>query len=163
MTLYEMTEQAAALYELLCSEEIDEQMFEQVLNDTLEAIGADEKINSYCIVLRQLKADEEANKAEKKRFEGRIKMYANGQKRMKKALEDFLTATGKDKAKTDKFTLYHTTSKAVEVTDINAIPDEYIKPRREDDVMKSEIAKAIKDGKEIPGAVLVTNQPLVIR
>lgn len=159
MTLYEMTEHTAALYELLCAEEIDEQTF----NDTLEAIGTDEKINSYCIVIRQLKADTDACKAEKKRFDERIRCFDNAQKRMKEALENFMTATGKDKAKTDKFTLYHTTSKTIKITDLNAVPDEYIKPRKEDDVMKSEIAKAIKDGEKVPGAEIIVTHPLAIR
>ena len=158
-SLYEMTQNTARLYEMLMLGEIDEQTF----NDTLESIGADEKINSYCIIIRQLKADIEDCKAEKKRFEERIKTFESGQERMKEALEAFMTATGKDKVKTNKFTLYHTTSKSVEITDLNAIPDEYIKPRREDDVMKKEITAAIKDGKQVAGAKLVIRKPLVIR
>ncbi len=43
MNIYEMTQQAEALYELLCLGEIDEQTF----NDTLEAIGTDDKVNTY--------------------------------------------------------------------------------------------------------------------
>lgn len=159
ITLYEMTTQATILYEMLTTGEIDEDVF----NDTLESIGADEKINSYCAIIRQLKAEKEANKAEKKRFEERIKQLDNAEQRMHKAVESFMTAIGKDKIKTDKFTLYHTTSKAVEITDLKLIPDIYIKARKEDDVMKSEIAKAIKDGKNVSGAVLVINKPLVIR
>lgn len=159
MTLYEMTEQAKALYNMLSYGEIDEQTF----NDTLESIGADDKINDYCIVIRQLKADTESCKEEKRRFEERIRQFENAQKRMKEALESFMLVTGKDKAKTDKFTLYHKTSNAVEITDLNAIPAEYIKPRKEDDIRKSEIAKTIKCGAEVPGAKLVTNKSLVIR
>ena len=159
MTLYEMTEQAKTLYNMLSYGEIDEQTF----NDTLESIGADDKINDYCIVIRQLKADAESCKEEKKRFEERIRQFENAQKRMKEVLESFMLVTGKDKAKTDKFTLYHTTSKAVEITDLNAIPVEYIKPRKEDDIKKSEIAKIIKCGEEVPGAKLFTNKSLVIR
>lgn len=158
-TLYEMQEQVQKLYEMLVFGEIDEQAF----NDTLESIGADDKINSYCMVIRTLKADADACREEKKRFEERIKHFENAQKRMKEALEGFMLAIGKDKVKTDKFTLYHTTSKSVEITDLKAILDEYIKPRKEDDVMKSKIAKMIKDGEEVPGAILVTDKPLVIR
>lgn len=158
-TIYEMTKQAMALYELLCSNEIDEKTFK----DTLEAIGVEDKINSYCEVIAQLKADAEACKAEKKRLDERSKTFENSEKRMKSALEEFMLATGKDKAKTDKFTLYHTTSTAVNITDLDAIPDKYIKPRKENDVMKSEIAKSIKNGEEISGAILIQNKTLVIR
>ena len=50
-TLYELTNQANALYELLQGEEIDEQTF----NDTLEAMGAGEKIESYCKIIKSSK------------------------------------------------------------------------------------------------------------
>lgn len=43
MTLYEMTEAARQLKALLEADEIDEQTF----SDTIEAIGADDKINAY--------------------------------------------------------------------------------------------------------------------
>lgn len=46
-TLFEMTQQANTLYELLQNEEIDEQIF----NDTLEAMGTEEKIESYCQII----------------------------------------------------------------------------------------------------------------
>ena len=59
-TIYELTEQANALYNLLQAEEIDEQTY----NDTLEAMGAGEKVESYCKVIKQLQSDAEMYKTE---------------------------------------------------------------------------------------------------
>lgn len=59
MTLYEMTGAVAELYELLQNGDIDEQVYA----DTLEAIGAEEKLESYCKIWTQLETDA-ANYAE---------------------------------------------------------------------------------------------------
>ena len=53
MTLYEFTGAAKDLYALLENDEIDEQTF----HDTLEAIGAEDKVESYCQIISQLEAD----------------------------------------------------------------------------------------------------------
>ena len=50
-TLFEMTQQATELYEMLQAEEIDEQTF----SDTLEAMGTGEKIEGYCQVIKQVR------------------------------------------------------------------------------------------------------------
>ena len=79
MTLYEMTTAANALYEMLCNNEIDA----QTITDTLEAMGAEEKLESYCKVIRQLEADAEALKAEKARIADKQKTVENSVARMK--------------------------------------------------------------------------------
>ena len=53
MTLYEMSETARQLYELLEAGEIDE----QTVNDTMESIGASEKLESYVYIQRQLESE----------------------------------------------------------------------------------------------------------
>ena len=69
MRLYEMTVAANQLYDMLTSGEIDEQTF----NDTLEAMGTEEKLESYCKVIRQLEGDAEMLKTEKERIEKKQK------------------------------------------------------------------------------------------
>lgn len=55
MNLYEMTAAANELYALLTVDEIDE----ETVKDTLEAMGAEEKLESCCVVIRELEADAE--------------------------------------------------------------------------------------------------------
>ena len=64
MTLYEMTEAARQLKALLEADEIDEQTF----SDTIEAIGADDKVDSYCKIIRQIEAEMIARKMEVERL-----------------------------------------------------------------------------------------------
>ena len=64
MTLYEMTQAAQDLKALLEADEIDEQTY----NDTLEAIGADDKIDAYCQIIREYEAEITARKSEIERL-----------------------------------------------------------------------------------------------
>ena len=54
-------------------------------------------------------------------------------------------------------------SDSVEVTDLNKLPEEYIKTKIEKNPDKIAIKNAIKDGKEIDGAKIVTNYNIQIK
>ena len=54
-------------------------------------------------------------------------------------------------------------SDSVEVTDIDKLPEEYIKTKIEKNPDKVAIKNAIKDGKEINGAKIVTNYNIQIK
>lgn len=158
MTLYEMTEHTAALYELLCAEEIDEQTF----NDTLEAMGADEQIDSCCKIINQQKADIEEISNEIRRLQSRKKIAENGVERMKTALDNFMKSTGQEKKKTALFTVSYRKSETVNVIDMEKLPDQY-KKYREPEPNKVAIKSAIKDGIEVSGVEIVTNKTISIR
>lgn len=157
-TLYEMTAQATALYELLQAEEIDETIF----NDTLEAMGAADKVESYCKVIKQLQNDVEMFKAEIDRLTARKKTTERGIDRMKNALLAFLQLSGQDKVKAGTFAVSTATTQAVQITDEGAIPRNYLveQPPKID---KIGIKNALKAGEEISGAELVKNTGVRIR
>jgi hypothetical protein len=157
-TLYEMTEQATMLYELLQAEEIDETTF----NDTLEALGAAEKVESYCKVIKQLQSDVDLFKGEIDRLTARKKTTENAIDRMKAALLLFLQQSGQDKVKAGTFAVSTATTQAVQITDEKAIPCIYLveQPPKID---KAGIKKALKDGETINGAELINNTGVRIR
>lgn len=158
MTLYEMTEQANILYELLQNEEIDEQVFK----DTLEAIGADEKIVGYCQVIKELQGDFDKFKAESDRLTARMKTTKNGIDRMKDSLLTFLKATKQDKVKAGTFTVSIGTSKQTNIFDENLIPTDYKIPQP-DKIDKTAIKKAIESGLSVSGAEIIINEGVRIR
>lgn len=157
-TLYELTTQASMLYEMLQNEVIDEQIF----NDTLEAMGAGEKVESYCKVIKQFQSDAEMFKTEIDRLTARKKTAENAVERMKAALLLFMQQTGKDKVKAGSFAVSTATTQAVNITDENAIPCIYLveQPPKID---KAGIKKALKDGEQINGAELINNTGVRIR
>ena len=158
MTLYEMTAQANALYEMLQAEEIDDQTFK----DTLEAIGTNEKVEAYCQVIKELQGDFDKYKAEADRLAARMKTAKNGIDRMKDSLLTFLQVSGQDKVKAGTFTVSIGTSKATNILDEALIPSEYKTPQP-DKIDKTAIKKAIESGLEVAGAEVIINEGVRIR
>lgn len=157
-TLYELTAQAHALYELLQGEEIDEQTF----NDTLEGMGVDEKIESYCKVIKQLQNDAEMFKGEIDRLTARKKTAENAVERMKGALLTFLQASGQEKAKAGTFSVSTATTQSVEIVDETVIPCIYL-VEQPPKISKDAIKKALKSGEKVNGAKLIDNKGVRIR
>ncbi len=158
MKLYEMTKAANELYNLLCSDEIDEQIFV----DTLEAMGASEKIESCCQVIKELEADADKFDKEIKRMNAKKKVAENGVTRIKKSIVAFLKATGKTKEQTELFKVSISTSKSVEIVDESKIPAEYIKPAKVE-FDKAAMRKILMAEGKIDGATLKEKEGLTIK
>ena len=158
MNLFEMTVAANELYELLTSGEIDEQTFE----DTLQAMGAEEKLESYCKVIRQLEADADMLKAEKDRIEKKKKTVENSIDRMKKAVADFMNAQGTKKATAGTFTVALSTSKAVNVLDESKVPKKYF-IKQEPKLDKKTIRELLMQGEKVKGCELQINEGVRIK
>lgn len=157
-TLYELTEQARYLYNLLENEEIDN----QTLEDTLESIGVNEKLESYTYVQKQIESDLEALRKEKERIEKKMKTCQNSIERVKSAVLEFMNVTGQKKAKAGTFDLSIGKSESVNITNLIDIPDEFLvyQPPKAN---KAEIKKKLKAGETVCGAELVENEYLRIR
>lgn len=158
MNLYEMTVAASELYDLLTSGEIDEQTFE----DTLQAMGTEEKLESYCKVIRQLEADAEMLKAEKDRIDKKKKTVENSIDRMKKAVADFMNAQGIKKATAGTFAVALSESKAVKVVDENKVPKMYF-IEQDPKLDKKTILKLLREGETVEGCELQINEGVRIK
>ena len=158
MNIFEMTVAANQLYDLLTSGEIDEQTF----NDTLQAMGTEEKLESYCKVIRQLEADAEMLKAEKERIENKKKTVDNSIGRMKKAVIEFMKASGSTKSTAGTFTVALSTSKATKIVDESIVPKKYfIKQEPKSD--KKAILEMLKSGAKVKGCELQINEGVRIK
>ena len=158
MTLYEMTQNAVALYELLQMEEIDEQTY----LDTLEAMGAEEKIESYCQIIKQLQADVEMFATEAARIAARKKTAENSIDRMKAALLAYMQMTKQTKAKGGTFPVSVASTQKVNVTDESKVPSQWLVPQPPK-VDKVGLKEALKGGATIEGAELITTEGVRIR
>lgn len=152
MTLYEMSTAARELYELLESGEIDE----QTVLDTMESIGASEKLESYVYIQKQLEAEAAAFKAEIDRMTERKRTIERQIERMKAAQVDFMQATGQRKATAGTFTLSLRESKSVKVLDESAIPETWWKPQPAT-LDRAGIKDALKKGESVPGCEIETS------
>lgn len=156
----------ASLYQLNNAYAQLQQMIEdgqEGLEDTLASItdAVEEKLEAYAMVIKNIESDVEGIKSEEKRLAERRKIMENGITRMKQAIAETLENSGQDKVKTEKFTFSFRKSSKVEVSDIDSLPQEYVKVERT--ISRAELAKALKAGEQIQGAQLIENQSLSIR
>lgn len=159
MTLYEMTEAARQLKALLEADEIDEQTF----SDTIEAIGADDKIDAYCQIIREYEAEITARKSEIERLRAANDRAEKAIDRMKSALDNFMSASGQTKVQTTLFSVSYRTSKAVAITDGTKIPERFMTVKTTFTPNKTEIKKFISDGGTVDGAEIVESRNIQIK
>lgn len=108
MNLYELTENYQQLLDLLQSVDTSQPENKQLLDDTLESISDafDVKVEGYAMIMNQLKADIKTIKDEIDRLNEKKTAYQNNLERMKKALSIAMMATGKEKVKTARFSIW---------------------------------------------------------
>ena len=101
MKVYEIAEEYAALLDMFDDEEVDE----QTLRDTLEAINMEfeDKADNYAKIIQTLAASASVLKAEEERLAARRKRLENRSLWLKKELEANMRFVGKTKFRTDLF------------------------------------------------------------
>ena len=137
----------------------------EVLPEDEEALDAvegskAEKYEAYCKMIMQLKSDAQVFKAEKDRFADKQRSAERTADKLKERLAYSMQSAGEEKYKTQLFTLSFRKSESVEV-DETLLPDEYKKVEYSPD--KTKIKEALKQGIDVTGATIVTNQSLQIR
>lgn len=135
-------------------------------------MSLNDKISNIACYIKNLKSDADALKAEKDKLAKRQKSAENQAEWLKCYLDSYLQSVinpdelPKFKYKDEKCVVGYRKSESVSITDLNAIPSEYIKPHElsESDVNKTAIKDAIKkDGKHIDGAEIVQKENISIR
>lgn len=159
MTLYEMTEAAKTLYELFANDEIPL----DAVQDTLDGMGVENKLEDYVYVLNQTMADLEMIKAEIEKLKAKKERAEKSIDRLKSALLAYMDTVGKDRERAGVFNISIRKSEAVNITDESKLPPEYIKTKTTTAPDKAAIKKAIKDGAEIAGAEIITNRNVQVK
>lgn len=157
-SLYELTLQAHQLQELLESDVIDEETF----NDTLESLDVETKIENICKVIRNLESDAEAFKKEKDRLAARQKTAENGVKRLKQSLVDYLSIRMTKSITTGNFKVSLGSSEKVNIFDESKLPKEFLIPQPPK-VDAQGIKTAIKGGATVEGATVEKSNYVTIR
>ncbi len=159
MKLYELAENYNELLALLDNEEATAEELADTLDGINDAIEV--KVDNICRVRKYLEGKVEVYKAEAKRLTALAKQAENNADSMKNYLDEQLKRMNIEKMDTELFKLSYRKSDSVNVIDLDAVPYEYKKITIAAD--KTAIKKAIKEGAEVAGAELVTNQNLQIR
>lgn len=153
MKLYELSEQYLELQQLGEDGEIPP----EVIADTLEAIEGelDQKAENLVMVVQHWDASIDAMKAHKKMIDARIKAFENRKANLIDYLRSNMERTEINKISCPLFTITLVKGREVVIVDDeDAIPDEYVETKITTAPRKNDIAKALKNGDEIPGAHL---------
>lgn len=153
MTLYEIDQQLLDCIDLETGEIIDAEKLNALMMER------DEKIEKVALWIKELKAEAEALKAEKQSFADRQRAAENKIESLKKWLADALNG---EKFKTTKVAVSFRKTKSVDVPDIFALDENYVK-YAEPTADKAAIKKAIEAGETVKGAQLVENVSISIK
>lgn len=152
-SLYEIDESIQKLLDEETGEIVDFEAFEALQMERTE------KIQGLALWIKDLKAEAEAYKQEKKSFEDRQKKAEKKADSVKRFLENVLDG---QKFKTAKVECSFRRSTSVNVTDLSALPKQFLS-YSEPTANKAEIKKALAAGEIVEGAELVENLSMTIK
>lgn len=131
------------------------------LTECLDSIedAIDEKASNIVKLVASLDVDVSGLDTEIKRLQARKKVVTNNQERLREYLRYNMEVTGITKI---KHTLFNITlgkpTLTAEIVDVDFLPDNYVNTEVVIKADKKAILKALKDGEDIPGAVLSTGK-----
>lgn len=176
--LFEIDEQLRMLEEYMVDIETGEILSEEEFYKKLDEVqmALYDKIENTMCFYKNLMSDVESFKAEEKRISERRKIKENLAERLKKRIDSYIVhqftddegnidtaSLNKWKMETPKVKLSYRKSDAVEITDINKLPKEFIKEKIEYSADKISLKKALVNGDKIDGATIVTNYNMQIK
>ncbi|MFJ2680930.1 siphovirus Gp157 family protein [Pseudomonas sivasensis] len=151
-TLYTITEQFKELAAL--AETADEDLA-IALRDTMEGIEGEfqEKGKAIAMITLNIDGDLEAIQSQIDRLTERKRIITNRKESLKEYLRSNMDAAGITKITHPLFTITCGKGKPIVVIDDEkAIPDDFVNVKVTSAPDKAAIAKALKDGQEVPGA-----------
>lgn len=166
MTLLEIAAIARELTELVQNDEIDQQTKE----DTLESIGAEDKVETYGQIITDIKGEIAVIEAQIKALqeeEARLKEVIDRKEStinsMKYRLGVFLDANGGGKMKGITYTAFFRETRSTKITDEKKIPGEYMTVKTTTSPNRLAIKEALDRGEKIAGAEIEVTRSVQIR
>lgn len=163
MTLYEIDKAIENCMRISDSEVVDTSTGEVLDTEYLEQLEMDreKKIENCIKFYKNSLADSKIYKEEAQRLSKLAKTSENRAEQMKKYLSTCLNGE-KFKSNDGLHQANFRKSESVEIVDLFSIPDDFLK-YKEPEPNKTEIKKAIKEGRNVAGAVLVEKNNISIK
>ena len=156
MNLYEITE---------LQKELEKEEDAEVKQDLQELIAIElkNKSNNIVYVIKNLEGNNVAIDAEIERLQALKKRNSSNIEKIKSNVLFFMQENNVDTIKSDLATFSKRKSESTDIENIEQIPQEFITIKQTFVPDKTAIKKAIKEGKEVPGAKVITNYNLQIK
>ena len=155
MTLYELTEQARELLDMMENSDAPE----QCVKDTFESVEGDftDKVEAYIVIIKELENDIEKCKTERKRLEERIKSADRNIVRLKNIITAAAMSLNMKNVKTEHFTINRFNSEKLDIYD--SVPDSFKKEVQtvRKDVDKEKIKETLNSGEKLDFARYVSS------
>lgn len=160
MRMYELTEMYKGLQFALENEEVTPEEVADTFAAINDAITV--KVDALSAIYLEAQGDEVKIDREIERLRRLKERAGRTKERVANIAANFLTVTGKDKAKGDQFTFKRREfPPRVVVADERLLPKEYIKEKITTSIDKIAIKKALQNGDEVTGASLEQRQGVV--
>ena len=163
MKLYDISEQYKEVQNLIESDESGSMA--EAIADTMQMIEGDFKDKAQAVVSLTLNMDGSITALENEiqRLQDKKKVLQNKIDSIRNYLKMNMQATGISKIECPLFSItLSKPTKQVEITDESLLPDEFVKVKTTVSPDKVLLAKVLKQGKEITGAILVDSEPRLI-
>ena len=161
MNLYELSGQLQAALDAL---EIDPETGETTGWEAVEALEMerDAKLESYALAVKNYRSGAEQLGAEIKRLQARKKAAEHWAERLEGCIACAMEQAGLERFQTPRAAVSFRKSETVQVIDLQLLAEGY-KRQKPAEPDKAAIKRAIKAGREVPGAQLLTNRNLQIK
>ena len=165
MKLYELTRQKQDLLNAIADMDHEDLELSDAVGDTLDALNEaiEAKAETIAKYIRTLEEESVAIKSEEDRLKKRRSVQDAKVERMKTYLHDMLDDAQIDKVKGALFTIGFRKTTSVNVLDLDTLPEALKRTKTIVEPNKAAIKEVLKQGLDVPGAVLVDNRNLSIR
>lgn len=161
MKLYEITNEIAALNSI----ESDDEGMAQAISDTLDGISGELESKAQAVVLfiKNIESDAESISAEIERLQSRKKAIINKSESVREYLRFNMEKAGIQKIECPLFTIRCQKGREIAVIENQeSLPDEFVTVKTEIKPDKNAIAKALKEGIDVPGARLELSKSSIV-
>lgn len=158
--LYEVSERYKNIQDLIGNEEITEEILKNAAEDVEDEFR--EKLLNFAKICKNIKGIKAMIKDEEKRLEKKETVLDNRLKSLENYIKLCLNNARLNKMDLGIFKISIRKSESTEITNLSLIPEEFLNFKKPE-AKKTEIKKAIKEGREIQGAKIVENESLVIK
>ena len=165
MKLYELVQKQRELLDYIAALDAEDLELSDAVGDTLDDLNGmiEDKAEAVAAFIFESQADSAALKQEEQRLAERRRLNDAKVERMKTYLHDMLDDAGLDKVKGLKYTVGFRKSQAVDVLDLDTVPESLKRTKTIVEADKTAIKDALKRGVDVPGALLIDKRNLSIK
>lgn len=165
MSLYEIDSRIKAIIDSLYEAADEDGVVGEIDFTELKQLQEDRKtkLENIALYIKNTEAEAAAIKAEEEKLKARRERLENKAKRLREYVINSMKENKDEPLKTARCEVSIKDNEKTDITDLESIPEEFIKVKTERNPDKTAIKKAIKAGQKVPGAQIIINTTLTIK